>query len=454
VSRWELKRIPFGIRMLVVFWLATLPALALASLWVLDAGLTLYARILIIVLLVTWTGFLVMRSYGSLKSHLRTIDNLLEALETEDYSLRASEQYGQDELGSLYARVNKLAESMQYKRVAESELLFLLGKVIEQIDVAITVFDSQQAIRMINPRCCELLSKQSAELVGKKISDTELANLPGEESLADFDFSGGSGKWNISWQEYREQGRPGKILYISDLKKVLAEQELKTWKNLIRVITHEVNNSLAPISSISQSLISMIQQATLSDEEIEKVVSVLEVIGQRSESLKTFISQYAQVARLPEPNKTDISLQTLLNKAKSMFEGQDFEIKGLTEPMQVSGDALQLEQLLINVLKNAVESYQGGKGRIEIDVGGNSRFITLTIRDEGLGITNPENLFTPFYTTKKGGSGVGLTLCRQILAMHGGTINLRNREDRQGAEATIRLPVLSGFGVTGLGSGL
>lgn len=442
--RWELGRIPFGMRMLIVFWLATLPALALASLWVLDAGLTFYARILIIILLVGWTGFLIMRSYTSIQSHLRTIDNLLEALETDDYSLRASEQYGNDELGSLYARLNKLADTMQYKRVAESELYFLLEKVIDKIDVAITVFDSQQTIRMINPRCCELLSKTAADLVGKHVDKTELANIPKQDTLADFDFSGGSGKWRISWQDYREQGRPGKILYISDLKKVLAEQELKTWKNLIRVITHEVNNSLAPISSISQSLISMIEQANLSAQEIEKVVSVLEVIGARSESLKTFISQYAQIARLPEPNKSDVSLQTLLNKATSMFEDQDFEIKGAIESRQVYGDALQLEQLLINILKNAVESHQGERGRIEIEAGSNSKYITLTIRDEGQGISNPENLFTPFYTTKEGGSGVGLTLCRQISAMHGGNINIKNRVDKQGAEAIIRLPVPSG----------
>ena len=443
MSRWSSTRIPFGMRIVIVFGLATLPALLLAALWVLDSDLTLYSRILIIVLMLAWTAYLVTRSHSSIQSHFRTIDNLLEALETEDYSLRATEQYGADELGSLYARVNKLADAMQYKRVAESELHFLLEKVIEQIDVAITVFDSRQAIRMINPRCCELLALKPAELVGRKLGDTELANMPAEEALTDYNFSGGSGKWKISWQEYREQGRPGKILYISDLQTVLAEQELRSWKNLIRVITHEVNNSLSPISSISQSLTSMIQRANMPAEEIDKVVSVLEVIGQRSESLKTFISQYAQIARLPEPNRTEVSLLSLLNKAKSMFEDQDFEITGLTESTQVYGDALQLEQLLINILKNAVESQQDEGGCIKIEVGDNARFLVLTIRDEGQGISNPENLFTPFYTTKRGGSGVGLTLCRQILAMHGGDIDIRNRADKRGAEATIRLPVIT-----------
>jgi nitrogen fixation/metabolism regulation signal transduction histidine kinase len=443
VNRWDLRRIPFGMRVLLVFALATLPALVLAVLWVLDSELDDYARMLIIFLLVAWTGFLVMASHRSISSHLRSIDNLLEALETEDYSLRATDQYGTDELGSVYARVNKLAESMQYKRVAESELHFLLEKVIEQIDVAIVVFDSQLAISMLNPRCCELLAKSPAELVGTPLAESEFTRLPWKDTLVDYEFPGASGKWKITWQEYREQGRPGRILYISDLQTVLAEQELKTWKNLIRVIAHEVNNSLAPISSISQSLISLIEPANMPAEWRAKVVSVLEVIGQRSESLKTFISQYAQIARLPEPNMTEVSLQSLFKKATSMFEGQQFEIKGLADSTPAYGDALQLEQLLINILKNAVESQQGKAGTIEIEVGSTSKFLILTIRDEGMGISNPENLFTPFYTTKDGGSGVGLTLCRQILAMHGGDISLRNRADTQGAEATIRLPLVA-----------
>ena len=258
--------------------------------------------------------------------------------------------------------------------------------------------------------------------------------------LVDYDFPGASGRWQINEQHYRHQGKPGRIIFITDLKQVLSEEEVSAWQRLIRVITHEVNNSLTPISSICQTLESHL--AIIPEDKARALKEGLSVIKERSRGLRDFISVYARIAKLPEPQKIRFSVSDLLKKVDNIFVGQpvSVEFKNADENIFLFGDPVHIEQVLINLIKNALEASDQESFKVELTICNQNGVVEFTVQDEGRGISNAANLFVPFYTTKEKGAGIGLTLSRQIAAKHGGQIILENRPDRRGAIARLRIP--------------
>ena len=374
--------------------------------------------------------------------HLRTLSNLVEAIRTEDYSMRSSRVRDPGELAELYQQINSLTNQLRAVKQQELESEKLLERIVNQINVAIVAFDDKDTIRLANRLAGQLLNVKPESLVGAAFNATALSDVVQQEgsTLIDYEFPGSAGRWQINVQPYRYQGRPGKVVFITDLKQVLSEEEISAWQRLIRVIAHEVNNSLTPISSICQTLESYLEKVPGLDKDSE-LNQGLAVIEERATGLREFISVYARIAKLPEPHKVSFSVIDLIEKIQRFFAGESIVINEISPTLKLFGDPVQLEQALINLIKNAVEANGDSENPVALNCHRTGRTVEFTILDNGAGISNPANLFIPFYTTKEKGAGIGLTLSRQIVAKHGGQLFLENRADRPGAIATLQIPV-------------
>lgn len=406
-----------------------------------DSTLRFSARVAITAILMLWIVLVAGAVRGDLLRHVRTLSNLVESIRSSDYSVKGARTREPGELAELYNQVNALQDDLRESRQDEQELLSVLDKVVSQINVAIVVCDSRDRIRLVN-RLAEVLLKSSAEqLIGVDFSATALAQVPvaSEPKLLDFRFPGAEGRWQVSQHFYRHQGKASRILFIADLKQALSDEETAAWQRLIRVISHEVNNSLTPITSLCQTLTSILDKpdrASYADD----VRKSLDVIAERASGLRDFIAIYARLARLPEPQKKPFPVADLIARLRVFFADRPLDI-GAIPDVTLFGDPVQVEQALINLIKNALEANPAHAPPIELTCNVAGGVCEFQIADRGPGIANPENLFVPFYTTKSSGAGIGLVLCRQIAAKHHGHVSLANRSNGPGAVARFALPL-------------
>ena len=379
---------------------------------------------------------------------LQTVSNLLAAIREEDFSIRARGTRGEDALAEVMREVNALSGLLGEQRLGALEASALLRKVMEEIEVAVFAFDADLRLRLVNRAGERLLGLPSERLLGLTASDLGLVScLEGETTrTVQMRFPAGTGRWEIRRSPFRQAGLPLQLLVVTDLSRALREEERAAWQRLIRVLGHELNNSLAPIQSVAQSLESRLPDRPAGGrsrggaEAEEDLRSGLRLIRTRAESLSRFMASYAQLARLPQPRLTSVNVAAWVERAASMETRVRVNVfSGPAVTLQADSD--QLDQLLINLLRNAADAALEGHGSIEVGWRKNGRFLEVWVRDQGPGIANPANLFVPFFTTKPGGSGIGLALSRQIAEAHGGTLTLENRQDTRGCEARLRLPL-------------
>ena len=373
---------------------------------------------------------------------LRTVANLLEAMREGDYSIRGRVDDPEEPLGEVMLQVNAMANTLQSQRLGALEATALLRKVMEEIDVAAFAFDPSQTLRLVNRAGERLLAQPGERLLARDATALGLGEfLVGEpEQTIQRVFPGGSGRWGIRRSQFREGGVPHQLLVVTDLTRPLREQELQAWQRLVRVLGHELNNSLTPIKSIARSLEALVKTRPLPEDWAEDTSRGLNVIASRSEALSRFMSSYAQLAKLPPPRPGPVDLNALLRRVASL----ETRLPVLFEespPMTIQGDADQLEQALINLVRNAVDAALETGGRVWIRHHRRPAGVEIAVRDEGRGLSDTANLFVPFFTTKRGGSGIGLVLSRQIAEAHGGSLTLRNASDGPGCEARLIIPV-------------
>jgi len=377
---------------------------------------------------------------------LQTISNLLAALREGDFSIRARGANQDDALGQVHFEVNTLGTILREQRLVAMEATTLLRTVMAEIDVAIFAFDEAGLLRLINRSGQELLAQPAERVVGRTAEELGLAEcLSGEATrIVAINFPGGVGRWGMRRTIFRERGLPHQLVVIADLSRPLREEELHAWQKLVRVLGHELNNSLAPIKSLAGSLDTMLRRKP-ADWETD-MARGLEIIASRSDGLARFMEAYARLARLPPPKLAPADLCAIARRVASLETRLTVDIADCPE-LRIDIDAAQIEQLLINVLKNAVEAALETAGGVRIRWTISKHSAEITIEDDGPGIANPTNLFVPFFTTKPGGSGIGLVLCRQIAENHNGTFTLENRTDRTGSVARLRLPLRSAVAV-------
>ncbi len=381
---------------------------------------------------------------------LQTLSNVVASLREGDYSFRARGASARDALGELAAEVNLLADLLQRQRVRSLEATALLARILEVMHAPLFAFDREDTLQLVNEAGLKLLGLPHARSFGrtaKELGLEFLLNAP-DQSTHVINFSRKAQSVQTSWllrkASFRQEGAPHTILLLADVSVPLREEEQVAWKRLIRVLGHELSNSLAPIKSIAGSLLTRVDSLQADSVTLNDFRRGLGVVEGRADALHRFVQSYRQLAQLPPPTMKSVEFAPLLERIAALEQRLPVQVDPGPKVV-LNADPDQLEQMLINVLRNAVDASEAKDGRpvrATWKLVGTS--VLVSIEDRGLGIANAENLFVPFYTTKPTGSGVGLVLAQQIARAHGGEIRLANREDGEGARATIRLPLNGG----------
>jgi len=396
-----------------------------------------------------WLGFALSLQHRVVFS-LQTLSNLLAALREEDFSLRARGARSDDAMGEVMIEVNALSETLRQQRLGAMEATALLRTAMEEIDLAIFTFDHQSKLRLVNRAGERLMSRPAERLLGFTAEELGLATcLQGDPARTmELNFPGGSGRWGLRRGTFRQGGLPHHLVVLSDLSRTLRDEERKAWQRLIRVLGHELNNSLAPIQSVAQGLESGLITAAKSPELqsgssaaiLDDLRQGLAIIRSRTEALGRFMAAYAQLARLPQPKLLPVKVSEWISRTIKLETRVKVELV-MGPEVVISADADQLEQLLINLIRNAADATLETGGGVRVGWSRHGSQLEVWVEDDGLALPQTTNLFVPFFTTKQVGSGIGLVLSRQITEAHGGELTLTNRTDARGCEARLRLPV-------------
>ena len=413
---------------------------ALWILWRYDFAMRTEATLTVLIV-GAWLGF-ALAARERVVFPLQTLSNLLGALREGDFSVRGRSPRPDDALGEVMREVNTLGSTLREQRLGALEATTLLRTVMREIDVAIFAFDERQRLRLVNRAGERLLAAPPERLLGQTARELNLVSClegPSQSTLQAV-FPGGAGRWGMRRTRVRERGLPLELVVIADLTQALSELELQAWQRLVRVLGHELNNSLAPIKSIAGSLESILARNPLPDDWRDDMRRGLNVITSRSESLSRFIGAYARLAKLPRPQLQPLDVTSSVGRAVSFETRLAVQVQPGPD-LTVRGDPDQLEQVLINLLRNAADaSLAASRTGVWVGWRRDGSMLEVWVKDEGPGLSSTANLFVPFFTTKPGGSGIGLVLSRQIAEGHGGALMLENRPDGPGCIARLRLP--------------
>jgi two-component system nitrogen regulation sensor histidine kinase NtrY len=372
---------------------------------------------------------------------LTLIANLLGALREGDYSIRALGSRGASSMAMVMREVNDLGSTLQRQRSEAIESTELLTHVMEEIGVAVFAFDPANRLILVNKAGERLLGKPADDLRGLPASEVGFDEyLTGNaRRLVDRAFGATRSRYEVRRAIFYRQGRPHHLVVVADLGLALREEEQAAWQRIVRVLSHEVNNSLTPIKSIAHSLRRIVDRSNgfPRDEEVQQGLTLIEA---RSGALGRFLRSYAQLARLPKPNPRPMNVTEMVARVVELEQRVPIVVQS-SPAITVHADSDQLEQLLINIVRNAVDASMETGGKVSIGWRQAGDWIELEIDDEGKGLPDKSNLFVPFFTTKPSGSGIGLALSRQIAEGHGGMLTLDNHVSTPGCRATLRLPV-------------
>jgi two-component system nitrogen regulation sensor histidine kinase NtrY len=414
-------------------------AITLYLLWINNASPRLFWTVAIL-LGATWAVSTLMLREKVVRP-LQTLSNMLAALREGDYSIRARGAERDDALGLAFLESNLLGETLRAQRLGAMEATTLLRTVMGEIDVAIFAFDENARLRLANRAGERLIDMPAERMLGRTAANLGLGEyLEGDSPRTiDTTFGGISGRWEVRRGGFRQDGLPHMLLVIADVSKTLREQELVAWQRIVRVLSHEINNSLAPIKSLSGSMRALLDRQPRPADLDTDLRRALDIIGGRSEALVRFMSAYARLARLPAPNRSPVDVASWVQRVAALESRVSVAvIPG--PPMTILADGDQLDQMLINIIRNAVDATMETGGGVRVTWGWINGSVSIRVVDDGLGLPESGNLFVPFFTTKREGSGIGLVLSRQIAEAHGGTFALENRADARGCVATITLP--------------
>jgi nitrogen fixation/metabolism regulation signal transduction histidine kinase len=427
--------------------LLTLPALVFAALLLYQHPIDLAPALLIAGCLLLYLVLMAAALIEGMVRPLQTLSNVVSSLREGDYSFRARGAGSQDAFGELAAEVNALADLLQKQRVRSLEATALLARILEVMHAPLFAFDRENLLQLVNNAGVKLLGLTYARSFGHTARELGLEDLLAAPDQSIHTFGSKPTRWLLRKAVFRQDGVPHTLLLLADVSLPLQEEEQIAWKRLIRVLGHELSNSLAPIKSIAGSLLARVDNMEGDDAVLHDFRRGLGVVESRADALHRFVQSYRLLAQLPPPHLKPVQLGPLLERVVHLQRGNlsDQSLLIQLEPGPAAilhADPDQLEQMFINLLANAVDaSLANGSQPVRASWTLADSSLLVTIEDRGLGIANTENLFVPFYTTKPAGSGVGLALAQQIARAHGGEIRLQNRDDGDGARATIRLPI-------------
>lgn len=382
---------------------------------------------------------------------VRVLSNVVASLKEDDFSFRATRAVSGDALGDLAIEINNLARALESERLGTMEAENLLRKVLAEAEGVILAFSLDGKLKLFNRAAASFLGKKEEELSNQGASELGIADLlggPTSQTISRLS-NGIERRWIVRRTHFRQNGVPHHLVMLSEASEALRAEERLAWQRMVRVLSHEINNSLAPIKSVARTLRRILSQNVLPERIHQDFDLGLDVIGTRAEALNRFLQSYAQLSKLPPPTRRIVGLQNMAERVRGL-EAR-LEITVLASPdIFISVDPDQLEQVLINLTKNATEAVltkypealpimsDGPAVSVSWTVTGND--LELWVRDRGVGLLDASNLFVPFYTTKETGTGIGLVLCRQIIEAHGGRLTIQNRTNTAGCEVQIKVP--------------
>jgi nitrogen fixation/metabolism regulation signal transduction histidine kinase len=411
-------------------------AVALPILWL--GAYELKTKLTLTLAVVVGCGLLIAAVRTRVMRPLQTIANLTASLRERDYAVRGRHARTDDALGLAMSELGALAEQLRAERWRDEEAAAGLARVVESLDAAVIAVDRGGIVRLAN-RTAERLVGRTLE--GRTLDELGIAELfatdtPRTITLA---LRGGSGTWEVRPSDVRLSGMPHRLVVMTDVQHALRAEERQAWQRLVRVLGHEINNSLGPISSIAETLRSGLARPQRPADFDADLQRGLEVIERRAAALARFMQSYARLVRLPPPRPGRVDIAAWIDRNIALETRTPVTVAG-GPPVVVTGDADQLDQMLINLVKNAAEASAETGGTVRVTWSATAGSVAIVIEDDGPGVADTANLFVPFFTTKPNGSGIGLVLARQIAEAHGGSLVVRNRSRHAGAEAVITLP--------------
>ena len=371
--------------------------------------------------------------YNQMLKPLQTVVNGIEAIKDKDFNVKflRTGTYEMDRLIDVY---NEMMDHLKTERTRQEQQHFFLEKLIYTSPTGILILDFDAKVQQVNPKACMILGVPEKELLKQPVVSIdkplmqEIAQLQSGESKT---FSpDGIHTYKLQRSHFIDRGFARSFVMIEELTAEILAAEKKAYGKVIRMMAHEVNNTIGPVNSI---LDSTLKTKDLWTKEHETLRNALHVAFDRNQGLNIFMRNFADVVRLPPPNKAQVDLHQVIKRVSALFEFKaadariqfEFQIPG--KPYIIHADQQQMEQALINIIKNSMEAIETD-GNIVIAI--NPDLHKLTIIDSGKGITNEqsEHLFSPFYSTKKDGQGVGLTLVKEILFNHDFAFSLKTPE--------------------------
>jgi len=448
--------------------LVCIPCFITAATGLFLAQVSSYLIAFILIVLLLLCSFVMVASKQYSQYQIRTLSNLIESMIDGDYTLRGRLQTNQA-FQELLNSVNVLADTLSKHKIEAKESRLLLERIMEQMDAMVFATDEQGFVVMANASANKLILGDTDNISHFHMHKVQLATLPiGAEIIAatagiiDFKQGAISGEHLLSKESFLSDGKEHHLYTLTNAERLLMEKERKAWQSLLRVLSHEMNNSLTPIVAISQSMQKKLhkQDSELNKESLFEGVNI---INERADSLSQFIASYSQLSQLPKPNKSVFKLALMIDNLAILYPQCKIDNR-LKPELVIEADKSQLEQVLINLFKNSVEAMSHLDEKvIAVNFSQEGSWQHISIRDYGSGIANLDNVFVPFYTTKPQGSGIGLALCRQIMFNHNGSIKIDNYSSeysshslskdqsisqdnhtvKQGVEVVLSLPMLS-----------
>jgi nitrogen fixation/metabolism regulation signal transduction histidine kinase len=443
------RRLSFERRLRLWLYLLGLPALVMC--WVLLQQHTVDTPIQIVSLLFVVAGwaFAVSLITEQIVRPLQTLANVVSALREDDYSFRARGGRRNDAMGDLALEVNALAGMLQGQRAGAMEAMALVERVMVSMQSPVLAFDPDGRLMLLNSAAERAFGLKVQTALGRSAGQLKLEYLldAGDDDLISLGSGQQSARWVVKRTSFRLRGVPHSLLVLADVSAALREEERMAWERLIRVLGHEINNSLTPIKSIAGSLRGRLAAMKGVGADGVDFESGLDVIENRAESLNRFLQAYRQLMGLPAPKLAAVSLAALAERVARLETRVNVSVAGSAD-VTLLADADQIQQALINLTRNAAEAALSpdavGEGAPEVEIAWEKApgEVVIAVRDNGPGLTNASNLFVPFYTTKPSGTGIGLVLAQQIAQAHRGSVQLANRADgERGCRAELRLPL-------------
>ena len=450
--RFRPSRLLFEKRIALFAVLAALPGVTLGTILIWNSAWTRDTKLALTALEFFLWFVLTVVLLDQIVRPLQTLANVVGALREEDYSFRARGAAPNDALGELALEINSLADILTEQRIQTIEATALLRRVVDEIDAPLFTFDPDHVLRLVNAAGERLLQQPAARLLGQTATELELNACfeARNATLVALPYSTPNARWMVRQSSFRQNGVPHTLIVLSDVSRALREQERSAWQRLIRVLGHELNNSLAPIISIAGSLASRLPLPELPEAQNADFQRGLNIIESRTAALHRFLQSYRRLAQMPSPTLQPVELRPLLERVAVLETRLNVEIApGSDLVLMIDPDLI--EQMLINLVRNAVDAAleqaqspqagsQPAEPKVSIRWEQFDRKVALMVEDNGIGLLNPSNAFVPFYTTKPGGSGIGLVLSQQIAEAHGGTIELANRQGTRGCVVKVLLP--------------